>query len=44
MLNVIQDHPVCRMPDLHMLYALYKGERTNLCRQWVCNSVTTQSV
>jgi len=25
MLTVLQDHPVCRMPNLHMLYALYKG-------------------
>jgi len=32
MLIVLQDHPVCRVPNLHMLYALYKGE-VSLWRQ-----------
>ncbi|XP_021934504.1 separin isoform X2 [Zootermopsis nevadensis] len=30
MLTVIQDHPVCRVPNLHILYALYKAHEDNI--------------
>ncbi|PNF34281.1 hypothetical protein B7P43_G16723 [Cryptotermes secundus] len=32
MLNILQDHPVCRVPNLHMLYALYKAHERNISR------------